>query len=115
MSGWSIELEPEVEEWLQSLPPGEFATAAFQLDRLGDRGSQLRMPHSRSLGSGLVELRFDLGRSSWRITFFFPGEDRIVLLTVFRKQRMTETAELERARRAMQRCIAERHTAGGDE
>lgn len=115
MSGWSIELEPEVEEWLQSLAPREFGTAAFQLDRLGDRGAQLRMPHSRSLGGGLFELRFDLGRSARRITFFFPGEDRIVLLTVFRKQRMTEEAELERARRAMQRCIAEQHTAGGDE
>jgi hypothetical protein len=30
---------------------------------------------------------------------------------VFRKQRMNERTEMGRARRAMQRCIAERHTA----
>jgi hypothetical protein len=30
-------------------------------------------------------------------------------LTVFRKQRQRETAEIERARRATERCIAEGH------
>lgn len=33
------------------------------------------------------------------------------MLTVFRKQRMRESAEIERAWRAMQRCIAGAHTA----
>jgi phage-related protein len=69
------------------------------------------MPHSRPLGLGLFELRFDLQRSAHRVTYFFPGDQRIVLLTVFRKQRMNERAEVERARRAMQRCIKERHRA----
>ncbi len=32
------------------------------------------------------------------------------MLTVFRKQRMRESAEIERAWRATQRCIAEAHT-----
>lgn len=31
--------------------------------------------------------------------------------TVFRKQRMRESAEIERAWRAMRRCVAEAHTA----
>jgi hypothetical protein len=39
----------------------------------------------------------------------------IVLLTVFRKQRMREVAEIERARLAMKRCIAEEHTAEDEE
>jgi hypothetical protein len=33
------------------------------------------------------------------------------LLTVFRKIRMQEVREMQRARRALARCIAERHTA----
>lgn len=69
------------------------------------------MPQSRSLGDGLFELRFDLDRRAHRITYFFSGDDRIVLLTVFRKQRMNERSEVQRGRRAMQRCIEERHTA----
>ncbi|WP_280516544.1 hypothetical protein [Nocardia beijingensis] len=37
------------------------------------------------------------------------------MLTVFVKTRMREHAEVERARRALDRCIAERHTAEEDE
>lgn len=106
-----IEVEPEVAEWLDGLRPLDFATVAFHLDRLIDQGSGLRMPHSRSLGGGLFELRFDLGRSAHRGTNFFSSGRRIVLLTVFRKQRMNERADLNRARKVMQRCVEEKHTA----
>ncbi len=111
VSRWSVELEPEAQTWLESLPVAEFATAAFQVDRLADRSAQLRMPRSRSLGEGLFELRFDVGRVAKRITFFFPGEARVVLLTVFRKQRSNERVEVTRARVAMRRCIEQAHTA----
>lgn len=106
---WSVELEPEVKRWLESLPPDAFATVAFHIDRLAQLGSRLRMPHSRSLGDGLFELRFDLAKVAQRLAFFFPGNGRIVLLTVFRKQRSNERAEVERARRAKARCIEEGH------
>ena len=117
VSHWSIELQPEVEEWLATLLPSEFATVAFHVDRLSERGATLRMPHSRSLGGGLFELRFDLDRVAQRLTFFFPGERRVVLLTAFRKQRSNERSEVERARVSMRRCIEQGHTAddGGGE
>jgi len=72
------------------------------------------MPASRALGDGLFELRFDLNRAAWQITFHFAPRRRIVLLTVFRKQRMNERREIERAREAMARCTAECHTAEED-
>ncbi len=106
-----LELEPEVEEWLDGLRPAQFVTVAFHLDRLVELGPGLRMPHSRALGAGLFELRFDLDRRAQRITYFFPGEQRVVLLTVFRKQRTNERTEIERARTAMKRCVEEQHTA----
>jgi len=59
---WSVELEPEVERWLELLTPKLFGAVAFQLDRLATSGSSLRMPLSRSLDGGLFELRFDLDR-----------------------------------------------------
>ena len=46
-----------------------------------------------------------------RITYWVAPRRRIILLTVFRKQRMREAAEVERAWRAMWRCIDESHTA----
>jgi hypothetical protein len=115
VSSWSVELEPEVEQWLESLPTGPFGTAAFHVDRLAEQGSALRMPHSRALGGGLFELRFDLERNAQRITFFFPGDRRIVLLTTFRKQRSNERSEVTRARQAMRRCIDQGHTAEGED
>jgi putative component of toxin-antitoxin plasmid stabilization module len=110
VSEWSVELEPEVREWLEKLSPAGFATAAFHIDRLASRGATLRMPHSRALGDGLFELRFDLGKVAQRITFYFPDQHQIVLLTVFRKQRSNERAEVDRARSTMRRCIDEAHT-----
>ncbi len=111
---WSVELEPEVETWLDDLTVREFALVLAHLDRLAERGSGLRMPASRSLGDGVFELRFDLGRTARRITYFFGPDRRIVLLTVFRKQRNNERVEVRRARQAMARCIAEGHTAEED-
>jgi hypothetical protein len=111
---WEVELEPEVEEWLDGITIKEFASVLPRIERLAVLGSASRMPASRSLGEGLFELRFDLDRVAWRITFFFADARRIVLLTVFRKQRTNERREVERARIAMQRCIAEGHTAEED-
>jgi len=106
-----LELEPDVAEWLDGLRPAPFATVAFNLDRLVELGPRLRMPHSRALGAGLFELRFDLDRRAQRIAYFFPGEQSVVLLTVFSKRRPNERSEIERARATMKRCIEEQHTA----
>jgi phage-related protein len=114
MSSWSVEMEPEVEEWLESLGTRHFASAASRIDHLSEVGSQIQMPRSRPLGAGLFELRFDVDRMAMRITYFFPGDRRIVLLTVFRKQRQNERAEVERARRAMAMCVERGHTAEED-
>lgn len=111
---WSVELEPEVESWLEGLAPVQFAVVLPHIERLASRGNLLRMPASRALGDGLFELRFDVDRTSQRITYFFAGEQRVVLLTVFRKQRQNERTEVQRARWAMTRCIAEQHTAEED-
>lgn len=112
---WSVGLEPEVETWIDELPVADFATVVAHVERLADRGNLLRMPASGSRGDGLLELRFDLHRVAWRITYYFAAGRRIVLLTVFRKQRQNERHEVERARRAMARCIQEAHTAEEDE
>ncbi len=111
---WSVEVEPEVEKWLDSLAVKEFAAVLAAIERLAEFGSQLRAPASRSLGKGLFELRLDIGRVPRRVTFYFADRQRIVLLTVFRKQKQTERAEVRRARKAMRRCIAEGHTAEED-
>lgn len=108
----TVELEPEVVEWLEALPDDQFGRVEFYIDLLADRGVELGEPYTRQLDGKLRELRFYLGPTgdAVRISYYIATGRRIILLTLFRKQRQREKAEVERARRAMEKCIAEGHT-----
>jgi phage-related protein len=99
-----IELEEEVAEWILSLSTPDFIVAKGHIDLLCEFGHELRMPHSRHLGEGLLELRFTITRNQWRSTYWFAPNEIIVLLTVFRKQRSNEQAEIARARQVLKAC-----------
>jgi hypothetical protein len=107
----TVELEPEVRAWLEDLPTVQFATAAFYVDLLAEQGLLLGEPYTRHLDGKLREPRFHLDREAMRITYWIAPSRRIILLTVFRKTRMREVREVERARRAMARCVRDEHTA----
>jgi hypothetical protein len=111
----TVELEPEVRSWLEELPTNLFARAAFYVDLLADQGPLLSEPYTKQLDGKLRELRFYLDRDAIRLTYWIAPERRIVLLTVFRKTRMREDREVDRARRALSRCIGEAHTADDEE
>lgn len=99
-----VELHDEVVDWLDSLDDDEWDRTVVVIDRLAVFGSSARMPLSRSLGEGLFELRFTLGRTARRITYRFAKDGRIVLLTTFRKQRDNERTEIARARKIAEDC-----------
>jgi hypothetical protein len=106
-----VELEPEVQSWFDSLNKQDRGIVIGYIDLLAERGVLLSEPHTRQLDGKLRELRFNLNREALRISYWIAPDRRIILLTVFRKQRMRERAEIARARRAMGRCIREEHTA----
>jgi hypothetical protein len=108
---YEIELESEVRAWLEELPLGEYRRVMFYADLLADNAATLGEPYSRHLGDGLRELRFFLGRAAVRITYWLAPGRRVVMLTVFRKTRPVEAAEVERARQAMKVCEAEHEVA----
>lgn len=112
----SVELEIEVADWVEPLSAAEFGRAEFYIDLLAERGPLLDQPYTRQLRGKLRELRFYLGASGQavRVSYYIAGGRRIILLTVFRKQRRQERAEIERAYKAMQRCIEEKHVAEED-
>lgn len=114
--GWgSVELEPEVDQWLSGLTDDHFGHAAFYIDLLAERGVHLGEPYTRQLAGKLRELRFFVGRERWRLTYFIAEGRRVILLTVFSKRRPRERHEVDRAERAMRTCLAERHTAEENE
>jgi hypothetical protein len=100
-----------VAEWLAGLTEDEYGVVEYHLNLLEERGALLGEPDTRQLRGKLRELRFYLGRDPTRITYFIASGRRIILLTVFRKTRRRERAEIDRAEAAMMRCIAEGHTA----
>lgn len=99
---------------LESLDTAQFATAAFYVDLLAEQGPLLGEPYTRQLDGKLRELRFHLQGRAVRVTYWIAPGRRVVLLTVFAKTRMRETREVDRARRALQRCVTEEHTADED-
>lgn len=74
MDRGTVELEPEVRDWLDQLPTSRFATVAFYLDLLAEQGPLLSEPYTRQLDGKLRELRFHLDRQAVRITYWSrPG------------------------------------------
>ncbi|RKT82487.1 hypothetical protein SAMN05421805_12260 [Saccharopolyspora antimicrobica] len=106
----TVELESEVRAWLEGLSVAHFSTAAFYIDLLAERGPLLDEPYTKQLRGKLRELRFHLDGDPVRITYWITSGRRIVLLTAFRKKRMRESREVERAWRAFRRCFSEAHT-----
>lgn len=107
MGLFEIQAEQEVVDWLMSLTPAHLARVDAVCGLLAAEGTCLRMPLSRSLGDGVWELRISLHPQDMRITYWFPGHDRIVLLTVFRKTRDAEYAQVRRAKQVQKVCEAE--------
>ncbi|MFC0527866.1 type II toxin-antitoxin system RelE/ParE family toxin [Phytohabitans kaempferiae] len=101
-----IELEPEVREWLETLSLRDYAKVEAMADILADRAGTLGEPYSRHLSGKTRELRFNLERRAVRISYWLAPARRVVLLTVFRKTRQVERAEVDRAVAAQQGCEA---------
>lgn len=85
---YSIELEPEVREWLAALPPDHYARGEAHADHLAGNAETLGEPYSRHLGIGP------------------PVVLLMVLPTVFGKTRQRQHDEVGRAAQAQKACEA---------
>jgi hypothetical protein len=86
-----------------------FARAAFYVDLLAEQGPLLGEPYTKQLAGKLRELRFYLERQAVRVTYWIASDRRIIPLTVFQKVRLRDEREVDRASRALARCIGEAH------
>jgi hypothetical protein len=113
---FGIEIEPEVRLWLMNLSDADYERAEHAAERLSESAATLGEPHARYLGGGVRELRFEIGqnRDAIRISYWLAPGRRVVLLTVFRKTRQRESAEVARAERAKAICEAEHRPAHED-
>ena len=107
---WVVEVEPEVRSWLDKLTLVDYRAVEYHADRLAQSPTTLGEPYSKHLQGPVRELRFHLGRAAWRLTYWLGPQQRVILLTVFRKTRGPETAVVNRAVLA-QRICADKHEA----
>jgi hypothetical protein len=103
-----VEIEPEVRSWLASLSDRDFGRVDFLVGLLAEHAEDLGEPYTRHLGGKVRELRFHLPREQTRVYWLAP-QRRVILLTVFRKTRSAQIAEVARAMQAQRSARA--HTA----
>lgn len=102
MKKWTIKYWDEesgkksIEKWLDKLTLGQFKSVAKELSMLELVGNELKMPHSRSLGDGLFELRER--KFGYRIYYTFEGNQVIILLTVGDKKTQESDIKIARTR-----------------
>jgi len=108
---YEVEIEPEVRSWLAGLSDRDFGRADFLVGLLAGHAEDLGEPYTRHLGGKVRELRFHLLRQQTRVTYWPAPERRVILLTVFRKTRSAEIAEVARAMQAQKICESTHGTA----
>ncbi len=98
---WTIDYYSEaVRLEIDALPVGIRASYARLTELLEEFGLELRMPHSRSMGGGLFELR-PRGREGIARVFYCTkvGKKIIILHSFIKKTNETPKRELDIARR----------------
>ena len=89
-----------VDKFIRDQQPQAKAKIAHTIKLLKQYGNSLSLPHSKSLGSGLYELRIR-GKEEIRILYCFTLQRTIYLLHAFKKQ--TQTTPQKELNLALQR------------
>jgi phage-related protein len=91
-----------VQEEILALPAGFLGRYLRYSDRMEIYGPDLGMPHTRSMGDGLFELRLKAAEGIGRVFYCTLVGKKIVMLHQFiKKTDKTPLKELEMARRRM--------------
>ena len=100
---WSVTFfSDRVEADILALPAGFVARFVRYAERMEQFGPDLGMPHTRSMGGGLFELRIKAAEGIARVFYSTVIDRRIVFLHSFvKKAEKTPPKELEIARRRM--------------
>ncbi len=96
-----------VKDFLTGLSKGARPKVYAMLGMLERYGNQLGMPHSRSLGHGLHELRAAHPEGPFRLIYTFrPGRRAVLLHAFVKRTEQTRKQDLDLAR-ARQRALAD--------
>lgn len=97
---WNINYLDAVEKWLDSLASEQLSFLAKEMRLLELSGNELRLPHSRSLGGGLMELRER--RFGLRIYYCFQEGHTVLLL--WGGDKSTQLKDIKKAKTLLKQC-----------
>ena len=87
-------------DFLDSLDKKLKAKMFREIDLLMENGADLRMPHSRSEGDGIFELRAKQGSNICRVMyFFFIGKKAVITNGFVKKSERTPSSVIELAKK----------------
>lgn len=92
--GWDVRYCDEVETWLDSLDTRQLKSVAKELKMLEIAGHELRLPHSKSLGSGLFELR----ERQYGLRVYYTFDKGRVVILLCAGDKKTQQRDIERAK-----------------
>jgi phage-related protein len=113
MKRWQIEFFEEenggrpVQDWLDTLPEAVRGKVLARIDLLAEHGPTLDHPYTSQVEGKLREVRLRLGKSRYRVLYFFDAARVGVLLHGFTKN----TAALQESDKRIARARMARHTA----
>ncbi|MFC7258847.1 type II toxin-antitoxin system RelE/ParE family toxin [Streptomyces lutosisoli] len=111
---YRFEIEPEVRAWLEGLGDHDFKRVDEVAGLLAELGAELGGPWSDHLEGPVRELRLRFRDIAPHITYWIAPNRTIVLLTVFRKTKQHDQAQIDRAVRAQKICEGEHHGVATD-
>lgn len=108
---WTITYYSDsIQEEILAMPAGFLGRYLRYSDRMEIYGPDLGMPHTRSMGDGLFELRLKAGEGIARVFYCMIAGKKIVMLHQYiKKTDKTPSRELTTARRRMKE-IKDAHT-----
>jgi phage-related protein len=109
MSKWNINYHNLVKEDIKSLPVKLLARYYSLIDRMKERGPDLRLPHTKSLGSGLFEMRLKAEEGIARVVYCTILNKQIWILHSFvKKTQKIPSKELKIAHNRMKELCHEK-------
>lgn len=91
---WNIVYLDSVDDWLKKLDKAKLKSLAKELRLLELCGSELRLPHSRSLGTGLFELR----ERNFGLRIYYCYEVDITIVILCGGDKKSQQRDISKAR-----------------
>lgn len=84
-------------DWLDALPARAIVKCRVKIERLKERGHELRRPEGDYLRDGIYELRARLGSANYRLLYFFHQNVAAVVSHGLVKEREVPRREIDQA------------------